>query len=65
MTYLPQLGSGLNSPYRFFRKRLIRANWIVVRQSDGYRRSIPVFIRRTTPRRMQQLVGGELNGARQ
>jgi hypothetical protein len=62
MTYLAQEGSGLNSPYRFFRKRLIRANWIVVRQSDGYRRSIPVFIRRSTPRRMQQLVGDSLSG---
>jgi hypothetical protein len=29
--------------------RLIRAHWIVVRQNNGWRRSIPVFIRRAVP----------------
>jgi hypothetical protein len=26
--------------------RLVRAHWVVVRQNNGWRRSIPVFIRR-------------------
>jgi hypothetical protein len=31
------------------RVRTIRAHWVVVRQDNGWRRSIPVFIRRAVP----------------
>ena len=38
-----------NSSPRFFRTRLVRAGWVVVRRSDGQRKSIPIYRRRTLP----------------
>jgi hypothetical protein len=34
---------------RFHRTRLVGAGWVVVRRSDGFRRSLPVYRGRTVP----------------
>ena len=49
MSDLIQRGAPRNSVPRYFRTRLIRTGWVVVRGSDGLRKSVPVFRRRAVP----------------
>jgi len=41
--------SARNSSRALFRKYLVHAGWVVVRGSDGLRKSVPVFRRRAVP----------------
>jgi hypothetical protein len=49
MLHLIERASSRNSSVWLFRTRLVRAGWVVVRRSDGLRRSIPIYRRRAVP----------------
>jgi hypothetical protein len=49
MLHLIYQGDARNSSPWFFRARLVRADWVVVRRSAGQRESIPIYRRRALP----------------
>jgi hypothetical protein len=49
MSNLIDRASARNSSPCLFRTRLVPAGWVVVRRTDGFRTSIPTYIRRRVP----------------